>query len=126
MRLVLRSKKVLTRIEEYQSGGVNSNSLLAWNGQLLVSKRTVRVYDYVYDERQSRALDEARELARRTGLALEVTDLTREGLLGRILRSGRGLVASEPHPVPLYAAGSKETPVERQKIVGVSSPVCQP
>ena len=58
LRLVLRSKKVLVRTEDYESSGVTSGSLTAWNGQLFGTRRRVMVYDYVYDERQKQALKE--------------------------------------------------------------------
>ncbi len=88
LRLVLRSKKVLVRTEDYESSGVTPGSLTAWNGELFGTRRRVMVYDYVYDERQKQALKEARELATRTGLVLEVTDLSRRSPLRRILRLG--------------------------------------
>ena len=44
------------------------------------------VYECVYDERQKEALREARELAARTGLILEVTDLSRQSAVRRVLR----------------------------------------
>jgi hypothetical protein len=88
LRLVLKSTKVLVRIEDYQTNSGPSGSLTAWNGQLFATRRRVMVYDYVYDERQALALREARELATKTGLVLEVTDLSRRGALRRILRFG--------------------------------------
>ena len=126
MRLFLRSRKVLARIEEFQSGGVNSNSLLAWNGQLLVNKRTVRVYDYIYDEGQTRALAEARELARRTGISLVVVDLTREGLLARILSLGEAIIKGESFVAPRRAVSLGKTTTEPKEKMEVSSPVVRP
>jgi hypothetical protein len=58
-----------------------------------INKGTLKVYDYVFDvfdEAQARALRETRELADRSGLALEVTDLTRQSLLRRMLGSALG------------------------------------
>lgn len=88
LRLVLRSRKVPVRIEDYQTNSAPSDSLRAWNGQLFGTRRRVVVYDYVYDERQAQALKEVRELATKTGLVLEVTDLSRRSALRRILRVG--------------------------------------
>jgi len=88
LRLVLRSKRVLVRTENYESSGVTSNSLTAWNGQVFSTRRRVMVYDYVYDERQKQALEGVRELATKMGLVLEVTDLSRRSALRRILRLG--------------------------------------
>jgi hypothetical protein len=85
---VLKSKRVLVRTECYESSGVTPGSLTAWNGQVFGTRRRVVVYDYVYDERQKQALEGARELATRTGLVLEVTDLSRRGGLRRMLRLG--------------------------------------
>jgi hypothetical protein len=75
------------RTEVYESSGVTSGSLTAWNGRVFGTRRRV-VYDYVYDERQKQALEEAREPATRAGLALEVTDLSRRSGLRRILKLG--------------------------------------
>ena len=88
LRLVLKSTKVLVRIEDHRTNSGPSNSLTAWNGQLFATRRRVVVYDYVYDERQAQALREARELAAKTGLSLEVTDLSRRSALRRILKLG--------------------------------------
>ena len=87
LRLVLRSKRV-ARISEFSSGGVSSSSVMAWYGPMFPSQKSrVVVYDYVFDDKQKKALDEARDLAKRTGLVLEVTDLARQNALERALRS---------------------------------------
>jgi len=95
LRLVLRSTKVLARIEDLESNSVLSNSLLAWNGQVFGTRRRVMFYEYVFDERQTQALREARELTRKTGLVLEVTDLSRQSALRRILRSGLSMIGGQ-------------------------------
>ena len=82
LKLVLSSKKVLARVDLVE------DSLLAWDGTVRVRKRRVRVYDYVLNEKQASALSEAQELARRKGLVLEVTDLSRQSALRRVLRLG--------------------------------------
>jgi hypothetical protein len=93
IRLVLRSKRV-ARIAEFSSAGVSSSSLMSWHGPLATSgKKRVVVYDYVFDDKQKRALEEARSLAKRTGLALQVTDLSRQNAMERALRSSLGTVA---------------------------------
>jgi len=103
MKLILTSRKVLVRVEQVE------DRFMTWDGQVRVNRRRVKVYDYLFDEAQSQALREARELASKSGMALEVTDLTRQGLLRRLLRSGlrtaggRGsalVVASSPPDVP--------------------------
>jgi hypothetical protein len=98
LRLVLRSKKVLSRVADYDSNSVVSNSLLAWNGQVSGTRRRVMVYEYVLDERQARALREARELSEKTGLILEVTDLSRQNALKRLLTSGLSAMSGQLRP----------------------------
>jgi len=95
LRLVLSSKRVLARVEEFQSSGVSSSSLMAFNGQLLSSRRRVPVYEYVLDEEQSRALRAAREIASQSGLVLEETDLSRQSPLKRLLRVGMSRMTHE-------------------------------
>ena len=88
LRLVLRSKRV-ARVAEFSSSGSSPNSLMSWYGPLFPSQKSrVVVYDYVFDNKQTKALDEARDLAKRTGLVLEVTDLSRQSALERALRLG--------------------------------------
>lgn len=84
MRLTVRSRKVLVRIEEFNEPLVSMSGVVR-TGQ----RRQVRVYDYILDERQSRAVTEARQLAERSGVALEVTDVSRKGALWRAFNSGR-------------------------------------
>jgi hypothetical protein len=85
LRLVLKSKKIPVRMERFQSGSIVNGSLRAWNGPLFVSTRTFIEYEYVFDDVQKVALTEARDLAARTGLALEVVDLSRQNILKRWL-----------------------------------------
>jgi hypothetical protein len=85
LKLVLRSKKVPVRVERFQSGSMVSGSLRAWNGPLFVSTRTFVEYEYVFDYFQNIAMTEARSLAARTGLLLEVVDLSRQTILKRWL-----------------------------------------
>ena len=87
LRLVLRSKRV-ARIAEFSSVAASPDSLMSWYGPLFPSQRSrAVVYDYVFDDKQTKALDEARDLAKRTGLVLEVTDLSRQNALERALKS---------------------------------------
>ena len=127
LRLVLSSKKVMVRTEEFESGCVSSGSLLAWNGPLFVSRRRIAVYDYIFDEKQLCALSEARELASRSGLILEVIDLSRQSALKRVLRLGLSKVDGEAIARFASSSSSKTTPGERQEgRGGVISPVAQP
>jgi hypothetical protein len=92
IRLVLKSRRV-ARVAEFGGAAVSPNSLMSWYGPLFPSqKNRVLVYDYVFDDKQAKALEEARDLAKRTGLVLEVTDLSRQNALERALRSGLGKV----------------------------------
>jgi hypothetical protein len=127
LRLVLRSKKVMARTEAFESGGVSSSSLMAWNGELFVSRRRIAVYDYVFDEKQTCALSEARDLARRSGLSLEVVDLSRQNALRRVLRLGLSMVNGEVIARFGPSSNSKTTQVEPQdKCADVISAVVRP
>ena len=125
LRLVLRSKRV-ARIAEFSGGAPSSNSLIAWYGPLFPSqKRKVMVYDYVFDDKQTKALDEARDLAKRTGLALEVTDLSRQNALERALRSSLSKVGgaiARLHLDMKALRGSQESSYERM----IRQQACQP
>lgn len=90
IRLVLKSRRV-ARVAEFGGGPVSPDSLMSWYGPLFPSQKSrVVVYDYVFEDKQAKALDEARDLARRMGMVLEVTDLSRQNALERALRSGLG------------------------------------
>ena len=78
LRLFVSSKKVLARVENYEV------SFRTPDGQLHVTRKAARIYERVLDEGQESALRESRELAGRRGLALEVTDLSQQGALGKI------------------------------------------
>lgn len=81
LQLVVRSKKVLARIERFDV------PVMTMDGRVrFINKGTLKVYDYLFDEAQERALRETRELADRSGLVLEVTDLTRQNPVRRIAR----------------------------------------
>jgi hypothetical protein len=116
LRLIISSKKVLVRIERFDV------SMPGWNGQLYVSRRTAKVFDYVLDESQVRALKEAEELAARSGLALKVTDLARQGALGRMWRR----LAARVETKPARSARMPGEPQQRREEVGVISPVSRP
>jgi len=125
LRLVLRSKRVV-RVAEFSGVGGSPNSLMAWYGPLSPSQksRTV-VYDYVFDDKQTKALDEARDLAKRTGLVLEVSDLSRQNALERALKSslskvGGGIVRLRLDLKALR--GSRESSYERM----ISQQACRP
>lgn len=98
LRIVLESKKVLVRVEDFDSSSALSSSVLALNGQAFGTRRRISVYEYVFDERQMQALREARELSEKTGLVLEVTDLSRQNALKRALRSGLSMMSGRLRP----------------------------
>jgi hypothetical protein len=116
LQLIISSKKVLARIERFDV------STPGWNGQLYVSRRTVKVFDYVLDESQVRALKEAEELAARSGLTLEVTDLARQGALRRMWRR----LAAHVETKPVRSAWMPEEPQVTREDVIVISPVSRP
>jgi hypothetical protein len=88
LQLVMRSER-RTRVVQFEV------PVMTWYGKVGVTTRRATVHDYVFDEGQVRALSEARELACRSGLVLEVTDLSREGALRRMLRLGLRGVGSD-------------------------------
>jgi hypothetical protein len=88
LRLVIRSKRT-ARVVEFEV------PLMTWYGKVGVSRRRATIYDYVLDERQARALKEARELAERTGFSLEVRDVSRRGPLSRFLWRDWGDIGGE-------------------------------
>jgi len=125
IKIVLTSKRV-ARIAEFSGGGVPSNSLMAWYGPLVpTQKRRVVVYDYVFDERQAEALDEARVLAKKTGLVLEVTDLARQNAFEKAARSGLARTAGAVARLRLdlkTLRSAQEHPYERM----VRQQACRP
>jgi hypothetical protein len=117
LELTVSSKKVLARIERFD---VSTTGL---NGQLYSSRSTAEVFDYVLDESQVRAPKEAEDLAARSGLVLEVTDLARQGALRRMLRR----LASRVERKPTRSAWIPEEPQEmREDVTIVISPVSGP
>jgi len=119
LQLVVRSKKVLERVENFEV------STRLWSGQLLVSKRTLNVHHYVFDEAQSKALDQARELAEESGLALEVIDLSRQSAIRRILRFGWGMGSVRSSPKVRRRTRPKVVqPQEKREDVSLAA--CQP
>lgn len=105
LQLVVSSKKVLVRVERIE------DSFMTWDGQVRVNRRRVKVYDYVFDDGQVRALKAARDLASASGLELVVTDLARQSALRRIMRSGMGRLGAQwraktsPKAAPTLAQG---------------------
>jgi len=125
IRLLLRSKKV-ARIAEFGGVASSPDSLLVWHGSSFPSQtRRVIVYDYVFDDKQTKALEEARSLAKRTGLTLQVTDLSRQNALERALRSSLGTVAGAIARLRLDLKGLRGSPESSHERM-VRQQVCQP
>jgi hypothetical protein len=81
LHLVIKSEKTVRMVEF-------DLPIMTPYGKVGVTRKRARVYDYVFDEGQMRALSEARELAAKSGLVLEVTDLSRQSALRRMIRQG--------------------------------------
>ncbi len=81
LQLVVRSKKVLARIERFDVPVMTQDGRISF-----INKGTLKVYDYLFEEAQANAVREAQGLARRSGMVLEVTDLTRQSSLKRLAR----------------------------------------
>ena len=80
LQLVIKSQKV-SRFVEFEV------PLMTPWGTVGVEKKRAIVYDYLLDETQRIALNEARNLARERGLIFQVTDLSRQGSLRRTVAS---------------------------------------
>src|ERR1700733_7801340 len=83
-------------------------------GKVGVTKKRATVYEYVFDEGQMRALSEARKLANASGLVLEVTDLSRQSALRRMIRQGLSRISLEARIETGSRQSSKTTPTETQ------------
>ena len=81
LQLVVRSKKVLARTERFDVPVMMQDGRVSF-----INRGTLKVYDYLFDATQEKALREARDLACRSGMTLEVTDLTRQSPFRRIAR----------------------------------------
>ncbi len=66
-------------------------SLADLHGRMYTTFRYVTVIDYEFEEDQLKVLNESRELAERTGLRLELTDLTRLSTFRRLVMRLGGL-----------------------------------
>jgi len=102
LQVTVRSRKVLSRVDLVE------DSFMTWDGQVRVNRRRIRVYEYVLDGDQARAVSEAREVARKTGMLLEVTDLARQNALVSKLRSGARLLSGRG-PLPAASVESLAT-----------------
>jgi hypothetical protein len=122
LQLVVRSKKVLARIERFDVPVTTEDGRVRF-----INRGTLKVYDYLFDEGQARALREASELAKRSGIVLEVTDLTRQSpvrrVLSFVLRRSSPLWSAPNLVVSLSPATT--TAVSQDHCEPVSSPVAR-
>jgi hypothetical protein len=107
LQLVIKSEKRVRMVEF-------DVPIMTRYGKVGVTKKRARVYEYVFDEGQMRALSEARELASRSGLVLEVTDLSRQSALRRMIRQGLSRIRLVARIDTGSRQSSKATPVETQ------------
>jgi hypothetical protein len=120
LQIVVRSRKVLVRIEKFDVPVMTQDGRVSF-----INRGTLKVYDYVFDEAQARALRETRELANKSGLALKVTDLTRQSLLRRTLRSALGKGGSQAWHDARSWLSSRTTAKSQETCEDVSSPVAR-
>jgi hypothetical protein len=109
LHLVVKSKKVAVRIARVATP---LPSLAVPYAQAYTAPKLVLVFDYEFEEDQLRVLSESRELAARTGLKLEVTDLTRQSPLKRLAMRIGGVSRAAPRP----ASGEAPHSVERLQL----------
>jgi hypothetical protein len=107
LQLVIRSEK-MARVVEFDV------PIMTRYGKVGVTKKRATVYEYVFDEGQMRALSEARKLANASGLVLEVTDLSRQSALRRMIRQGLSRISLEARIETGSRQSSKTTPTETQ------------
>jgi len=119
LQLVIKSEKMV-RIVEFEV------PIMTRYGKVGVTRKRARVYEYVFDLGQMRALSEARELARKSGLVLEVTDLSRQGALRRMIRQGLSRISLATR-IETNPRQSSKTTVETQADCGaVNSQAARP
>jgi hypothetical protein len=98
IHLILKSRKVArsSRVE------VPQLSVGDIHGRMYTISKYVTVWDYEFEEDQLNLLKEARQLSERTGMRLELVDLTRQGPLRRIATRfgwiGAGAATLRPAP----------------------------
>jgi hypothetical protein len=120
LQLVIKSEKRV-RIVEFDV------PIMTQYGKIGVTKKRARVYEYVFDAGQMRALSEARKLASASGLILEVTDLSRQSALRRMIRQGLSRISLAARIETGSRQSSKMTPEETQARSGaVSSQAARP
>lgn len=122
LQLVIRSRKTLARIERFDVPFMTQDGRVRF-----INKGTLKVYDYLLDDGQAQVLRESQELARRSGMVLEVTDLTRQSPLKRMLKfllARNSSLWSAPNLVVGLSPAST-TAVAQDQCECVSSPVAR-
>ena len=107
LQLVIKSEKMVSIVEF-------DVPIMTRYGKVGVTEKWARVYEYVFDEGQMRALSEARELASKSRLILEVTDLSRQSALRRMIRQGLSRVSLAARIGTGSRQSSKTTPMGTQ------------
>jgi hypothetical protein len=98
LHLIVKSRKVMVRMVRVEAPQF---SLADLHGRVYTTPGFVPVFDYELGEDQLKLLTESRELAERTGLRLEVTDLTRQSPFKRlVMRLGGGVPGAVLRPSP--------------------------
>jgi hypothetical protein len=119
LHLVIKSEKTVRMVEF-------DVPIMTPYGKVGITRKRARVYDYVFDEGQMRALSEARELAGKSGLVLEVTDLSRQSALRRMIREGLSRVSLATR-IQTNSRRSSKTTLETQAGCGaVNSQAARP
>lgn len=113
LELLVRSRRV-ARLVEFEV------PLFSPYGRAGSRTGRATVYDYVLDEQQLRVVRQAKEFAARQGLILEVTDLSKEGALRRLIRVGSAMLARGSRTPSLEPDEPKEL-----EPVPVSSGACR-
>jgi hypothetical protein len=106
LQLVMKSERMV-RIVEFDM------PIMTRYGKVGTKKRAT-VYEYVFDEGQMRAMSEARKLTNESGLVLEVTDLSRQSGLRRMIRQRLSRISLAARIEAGSRQSPKTTPAEAQ------------
>jgi hypothetical protein len=107
LQLVMKSERMV-RIVEFDM------PIMTRYGKVGATKKRATVYEYVFDEGQMRAMSEARKLTNESGLVLEVTDLSRQSGLRRMIRQRLSRISLAARIEAGSRQSPKTTPAEAQ------------
>jgi hypothetical protein len=107
VQVVVRSRRVPTGTVDVREPVYSGSA-----SGILVCTRSNRIvlYDYVLDEDHKRAIEEGRRLSRRLGLELVVVDVSKQGVLRRMLTSLDFGASRGPTLVVAPVCSESETP----------------